>query len=286
MSGFGMNELQDLSRITKGRTRVATAENVYGKKGSGAMAVPGSVPQPEVLAIGQLWEDGSASRELGQGWKVRPCIALEPGKETAIMVADGPGVVRHIWITLGGTNFRDVILRAYWDGEENPSVEAPLSDFFASGMATKPPAINALPINVNPTAGANCYFPMPFSRSARITVENRSPAVLGNLFYAITWEELATRRSTPSWTGSGAGATTLEPPWAGSRTVRAGGEKGRSSSIWTGIRTSPASAVLVRRITSEVPGASAKISARRFWVIPREPATTSRATGICCTVSM
>jgi hypothetical protein len=58
-------------------------------------------------------------------------------------------------------------------------------------MATKPPVINSLPINVNPTAGANCYFPMPFGSGARITVENRSPARISNFFYAITWEETA-----------------------------------------------------------------------------------------------
>jgi hypothetical protein len=183
--------LGNLALVTEGRTRVATAENVRGDKGGGGRAVPGGPSQEEVLAFGQTDnpEVGVPARDLGGGWKVRPCISLESGAETPLLLAQGPGVVRHIWITVGLAKWQDLVLRAYWDDEAISSVEVPLASFFCAGMATKPPLIASLPINVNPTAGANCYFPMPFAAAARITVQNRGPSRIDGFFYAITWEE-------------------------------------------------------------------------------------------------
>ncbi len=76
----------------------------------------------------------------------------------------------------------------YWDGEESPSVEAPIGDFFCNGFRTVV-NVNSLPINVNPTGGYNCYFPMPFRNGARITVENRTPELVEHFFYTITFSE-------------------------------------------------------------------------------------------------
>ena len=44
---------------------------------------------------------------------------------------EGPGAIQSIWLT--GHIGRDIILRFYWDDQEQPSVEAPVSDFFACG---------------------------------------------------------------------------------------------------------------------------------------------------------
>ena len=44
----------------------------------------------------------------------------------------------------------------------------------------------AIPINVNPSGGMNIYFPMPFRKSAKITLENRSPEAVANFYYAIS----------------------------------------------------------------------------------------------------
>ena len=70
--------------------------------------------------------------------------------------------------------------------EEAPSVEAPLGDFFCSGWNT-PTFVASLPINVNPAGGYNCYFSMPFRKSARITVENVSQD-RQTLFYQINYD--------------------------------------------------------------------------------------------------
>jgi hypothetical protein len=152
------------------------------------MAEVGDTPQEEVKKIGQEWGKGNAARDLGTKWKVRPCIMIPSGKTETILDVQGPGIIQHIWITVDNTFHRDLIIRMYWDGQDHPSVESPLGDFFCTTWRTNV-NINALPINVNPRNGMNCYFPMPFAKSARITIENRSPEDRRGFFYAITYAE-------------------------------------------------------------------------------------------------
>jgi hypothetical protein len=181
---MGMGNIMKLSHAV---TRSITAENVYGEKGKGGMAKVSATPQREVVRIGQKWDGpNQCARDLGQTWKVRPCITLTPKTTTTLMDVDGPGVIQHIWITVDNKFYRDLILRIYWDGEKTPSVEAPLGDFFCNGWKTRTNVV-ALPINVNPTGGFNCYFPMPFRKHAKITVENRSPEDCGGFFYTINY---------------------------------------------------------------------------------------------------
>jgi hypothetical protein len=44
-----------------------------------------------------------------------------------------------------------------------------------------------VPVTVNPSGGMNCYWPMPFRRSARVTVENQGVSDLGGFFYQISY---------------------------------------------------------------------------------------------------
>ena len=79
-------------------------------------------------------------------------------------------------------------LRIYWDGEKHPSVECPLGDFFAVGNGMHKP-VNSLPVRVSADGGArNCYWPMPFRKSARITVSNDSLRRCDNFFYYVDWQ--------------------------------------------------------------------------------------------------
>ena len=78
----------DLSNINLKRnaeSRSLSAENPSGEKGKGGMEETNG--------------EGPA-RELGQGWKVRPCITLDPGQAVSLMDHSGPGVIRHMWFTL------------------------------------------------------------------------------------------------------------------------------------------------------------------------------------------
>jgi len=179
--------LTHITKLSDAVTRSITAENVYGEKGKGAMAELSATPQPEVARIGQKWDGPNpCARDLGRGWKLRPCIPLPRESTTSLMDIDGPGVIQHIWITTATNWYRDLILRIYWDGEDTPSVQAPIGDFFCNGWKTRT-CILSLPINVNPEGGFNCYFPMPFRKHARITVENRAPAESAGFFYAINY---------------------------------------------------------------------------------------------------
>ena len=153
----GMEELYRLKNI---QSRAVTAENPTGEKGRGGMA--------EIDP-----QDGThPARELGKGWKVSPSVTI-PAHETFV-IADisGMGKISHIWMTAFPDGWRELILRIYWDEEEIPSVEVPLGDFFCNGWCRRK-NVRSVPIAVNPAGGLNCYFPMPFCRRAKITVENQ-----------------------------------------------------------------------------------------------------------------
>jgi len=187
-SGANMN-LGSIMKLSNAVTRSITAENVYGEKGKGGMADLTTEPQAEVERIGQKWDGPNpCARDLAKTWKIRPCITLTKQSTSTIMDVAGPGVIQHIWITVDPKRYRDLILRMYWDGEDAPSVEAPVGDFFCNGWKTQT-VILALPINVNPSGGFNCYFPMPFRKHARVTIENRSPEDVHGFFYAINFTE-------------------------------------------------------------------------------------------------
>ncbi len=169
---MNIHNLSNIALRSQAESRSISAENPDGARGSGAM----EIPKPN---------EGPA-RELGQGWKVRPCITVLAGETTTIMDTEGPGIIRHIWITVHQKRYRDLVLRIYWDGQEHPSVESPLGDFFCNAWQERQ-NILALPINVNPRGGMNCYFPMPFGKHARITVENQGVEDCGGFFYTINY---------------------------------------------------------------------------------------------------
>ena len=170
-NGPGMS-LGNLARLSDAETRSISAENPTGAKGRGGMATEGT--------------GANAATELGQGWKVSPCITV-PGGSTAVL-ADiaGPGAIQHIWITAKPESWRRLVLRMYWDDEEIPSVEVPLGDLFCGGWCVRC-NVNSLPVAVNPAGGFNCYWEMPFRRNARITLENLSPAEVREFFYQIDY---------------------------------------------------------------------------------------------------
>lgn len=162
-----MFDLASIAVIRPGvETRSISAENPTGQPGMGARARVGDDPHTT-----------QAAREFpdrGLGWKVRPCLRLRPGDSATLCDIEGPGVVRHIWITLDSTRSRLFTLRVYYDGSEQPSIEMPVCDFFANGVNGQA-RIASLPIAVNPTGGMNSYWPMPFHGRLKITISNDWP---------------------------------------------------------------------------------------------------------------
>lgn len=164
-------DLGQLPLLDHALTRSISPENPSGAVGCGATAEPTT--------------DSAASR-LGKGWKVRPCIDLEPGSTTTLAEISGPGVIQHIWITADLRALRDCVLRMFWDHEPTPSVEVPLGDFFACGHGLRT-RVNSLPIAVNPSGGMNSYWPLPFRQAARLTIENQHVETIRGFFYQITY---------------------------------------------------------------------------------------------------
>ncbi len=168
-NGFNFS-MAGLPLLTKGRSRSINAENPEGKVNFG----------------------GQTSSDLGPTRKGRPCIDLPIGETTLLADIDGPGLIQSFWITVtdktskGYYVLRDLVLKMYWDNEETPSVEVPLGDFFCNGFGTRC-RVNSLPIVVNPTGGMNCYFPMPFRKHARITIENQHAETISGFFYQFNY---------------------------------------------------------------------------------------------------
>jgi len=150
------SSLENIYRVTKAKTFSISPENLTGEKGKGGMAAQGSA--------------SNAAAELGQGWKVNPFIVIQPGQTFTLGEISGSGAVQHIWMTPTG-NWRFSILRMYWDDESTPSVECPVGDFFAMGWGKYAP-ISSQAINVNPGSAFNSYWPMPFRKKAKFTLEN------------------------------------------------------------------------------------------------------------------
>ena|SRR5579872_603104 len=181
LGGFG-SSLSDLPLLSRSETRMVSPENPTGEKGKGGMAMP-HPDDPDVPAFSQRAAD------LGQGWKVRPFIKPRAGQTVTVMDAEGPGVIQHIWMATESNwlhNGRASVLRFYWDQETTPSIEVPLTDFFAVGHELFAP-VNSLAVVVNATAALNCYWPMPFRKHARITFTNDSEKDLNLMTYQITY---------------------------------------------------------------------------------------------------
>ena len=117
---------------------------------------------------------------------------IAPGDTLTIAELDGPGMITHIWCTIAHDApfySRLLTLRIYWDGEENPSVESPIGDFFGIGNGVDQ-EFTSFPIRVTSNGRArNCYWPMPFRKSARITVTNESDKKCRAFYYYVDWQK-------------------------------------------------------------------------------------------------
>jgi Protein of unknown function (DUF2961) len=114
---------------------------------------------------------------------------LDAGQTLTLLDAAGSGEITHVWITIASReqyHLKKIVLRIYWDGQESPSVEAPVGDFFGLGLGDYF-LYQAAPLAVGADNALNCFFPMPFQRHARITLTNegreRAEAIYWNIDY-------------------------------------------------------------------------------------------------------
>ena len=119
-------------------------------------------------------------------------LSIIRGDTITLLDVKGPGCVTHIWFTLHSIEpnyLRKMVLKIYWDGEEQPSVLVPIGDFFGVGHS-EAVVYSSLPMVMAPRQGhgLNCYFPMPFSNGAKIEVCNENFCSETRLYYNIDYE--------------------------------------------------------------------------------------------------
>ncbi len=167
----------------------SAAQLASGSSGASAAQPPPTPAQPTVNTLLSP-SPGHGLRLPGHVRADRVLDSFSPAGNQRYILAElqGPGCIRHIWVTSPRSLManRRIIVRMYWDGEETPSVEAPLGDFFGvcHGLIFYP--INCDYLSVQEQSGYNCYFPMPFEKSALIEIQT-GPEAPGGLYYHIDW---------------------------------------------------------------------------------------------------
>ena len=147
---------------------------------------------------GDPGKGGKAASEIGVGRKGAPNKMIRPGEEVQLCDIHHSGTIRHIWMTGEFLDFswlkkaegrtrllRSTVIRAYWDGQEHPSIEFPLGDFM--GLAhSKVTSYQSAVHSIGESGALNFWLPMPFTSGARITLTNESEVAF-HLFYQIDY---------------------------------------------------------------------------------------------------
>jgi hypothetical protein len=139
---------------------------------------------------GESGEGGRAASPLGVGRKGAPARMIQPGETIELCDIAGPGTIRHIWMTTFHDDpvvFRSVVIRAYWEGQKHPSIEAPLGDLagFAHGRVA---AYQSAVHSVGERAAMNLWLAMPFVERARITITSEAKKAIP-FFYQIDYTQ-------------------------------------------------------------------------------------------------
>ena len=137
-------------------------------------------PHDYVLKRASSWDRTGANADARR---------IAPGETLTVLDDSGPGVVTHVWFTIASGeryHLKKLVLRMYWDHESTPSVEAPIGDFFGLGLGEYF-TYQSLPLAVGSVKALNSYFPMPFQKSARITVTNEGTQTVGACYFNIEY---------------------------------------------------------------------------------------------------
>jgi hypothetical protein len=161
---------------------------------SGIAQGPTGEAAEEILSLSRLRSykarrSSSWDRSGGNG-DARP---VGPGESLTLLDVTGAGIVTHVWFTIASSDphhLKNLVLRAWWDGESAPSVEAPIGDFFGLGLGEYFTYRSAL-LTVAPVKALNAYFEMPFANAAKITVTNEGKVRTDALYFAIDYVTLA-----------------------------------------------------------------------------------------------
>lgn len=246
-------------------SRAISFENPDGRAGSGAMA----------------------ASPLGVGRKGSPARMIAPGETAVLADIQGPGVIRHIWLATYDVPviLRSLTLRAHWDDQEHPSIEAPLGDFFGFAHGRSTPYASAVH-SIGEKGALNMWLPMPFRKRGRLTLTNELP-IPALLFFQIDYtvgnaipddagylhalfrrecrttpgrdfELLPRRVGRGRFMGSVIGVVPLEPHWWGEGEVKffMDGDEEHATIVGTGSEDYVGLAWCVQQTTFDFHGAS------------------------------
>ncbi len=184
-----------LGMLASGAAAVGLGSTVAAAERAGAAGMAEKGVAEEVLfADARLRQyksrrSSSWDRSGGNG----DAVPVEPGQSATVLEVSGAGVITHIWFTIATPDphhLKNLVLRAWWDGEASPSVETPIGDFFGLGLGEYFTFQSEL-IAVASVKALNAYFKMPFANGARMTVTNDGPVKTDALYFAIDYVELA-----------------------------------------------------------------------------------------------
>jgi len=175
--------MEDLAKPHEGRSRRSTSTMRVGEVRRGGAE---RKLNPKADPRGDLSEESNWDN-----------FNVAPGETHVLLDEKGPGVITHIWFTFlgpepqnwskqGSANHQEMLLRIFWDGNERPAIEAPVGDFFANCFGRRDEVVS-LPVIVEDADSYNCFWQMPFRKSARIEIVNQSEKQISLLYYNIDW---------------------------------------------------------------------------------------------------
>ena len=152
-------------------TRQISAENPTGEPGDACR-----------------WEDVGQTLDGGKNLKVHPFLQLQSGETKILADIKGPGCITEIFFTTDHVKLSELVLRMYWDNEEEPSVEAPVGMFFANGFDEHKHAVHSAVILALPRNAYSSYWQMPFHRHARITLTHEGTEDISCIAYRVMYQ--------------------------------------------------------------------------------------------------
>jgi hypothetical protein len=132
-------------------------------------------------------QGGQAASNLGAARKGAPSRKIKAGETVQLCDIQGPGMIRHIWLTTERQPevLRSLVVRGWWEGQKHPSIECPVGDLFGCAHGKVMPYQSAVH-SVGASAGLNLWLPMPFVTGAKFTLTNEGTNSIP-LFYQIDY---------------------------------------------------------------------------------------------------
>jgi len=198
MHSSSPNEGFPVRRKLLGAMASVAGISAAGLLGIGAEGALGMAPKPAASAPppDELFEQArlrSYKTRRSSSWDRSggndDSVHVEPGASATLLEVTGAGVITHLWFTINSSDehhLKSLLLRAWWDGEQTPSVEVPIGDFFGLGLGEYFTYQSAL-LAVAPVKALNSYFQMPFGTAAKLTLTNEGKIRTDNLYFAVDY---------------------------------------------------------------------------------------------------